>query len=85
MICVWRSSASRSCASLAFAVLLAGTTWAADLPDPARVETVKLLEVPSYCEGVVFDHENLHQLPIRATRSRPHSVTAARYASWYAA
>ncbi len=28
----------------------------ADLPDPAKVETVKLLEVPSYCEGVVFDH-----------------------------
>jgi gluconolactonase len=30
---------------------------AADLPDAAKVETVKLLEVPSYCEGVVFDHD----------------------------
>src|SRR6476660_2105423 len=29
---------------------------AADLPDPARVETIKLFEVPNYCEGVVFDH-----------------------------
>jgi len=29
---------------------------AADLPDPSRVETVKLFEVPNYCEGVVFDH-----------------------------
>lgn len=30
---------------------------AADLPDPAKATPVKLLEVPSYCEGVVFDHE----------------------------
>ncbi|HLJ10333.1 MAG TPA: SMP-30/gluconolactonase/LRE family protein [Planctomycetaceae bacterium] len=30
---------------------------AADLPDPSKVETVKVLEVPTYCEGVVFDHD----------------------------
>jgi gluconolactonase len=29
---------------------------AADLPDPAKVKTVKLFTVPNYCEGVVFDH-----------------------------
>jgi len=30
---------------------------AADLPEPVKAMPVKLLEVPSYCEGVVFDHE----------------------------
>ena len=33
-----------------------GFASAAELPDPARVQPVKLLEVPHYCEGVVFDH-----------------------------
>jgi gluconolactonase len=41
----------------AVAVVAVRESSAADLPDPAKVETVKLLEVPSYCEGVVFDHE----------------------------
>ena len=30
---------------------------AADLPDPAKVKLVKILEVPNYCEGVVFDRD----------------------------
>src|SRR5262245_34927230 len=42
--------------ALAVAVLATNCLSAAELPDPSRVETVKLLEVPSYCEGVVFDH-----------------------------
>ncbi|MGE5193301.1 MAG: SMP-30/gluconolactonase/LRE family protein [Deltaproteobacteria bacterium] len=46
----------RLCGGLAVAGLAANWLAAAELPDPARVETVKLLEVPSYCEGVVFDH-----------------------------
>lgn len=29
---------------------------AVELPAPAAVQIVKLLEVPNYCEGVVFDH-----------------------------
>lgn len=31
--------------------------FGAPLPSSDAVEAVKLLEVPSYCEGVVFDHE----------------------------
>jgi len=42
---------------LIVATLAATRLTAAELPDPAKVETVKVLEVPSYCEGVVFDHE----------------------------
>ena len=40
-----------------------GLTWAGasvlavELPDPAKVQPVQLLTVPSYCEGVVFDKE----------------------------
>lgn len=30
---------------------------AAELPDPAKVKLTKILEVPNYCEGVVFDRE----------------------------
>ncbi len=30
---------------------------AQELPDPASVEPVLLFTVPSYCEGVVFDHQ----------------------------
>src|SRR5689334_11242671 len=30
---------------------------AADRPDPAKTQLVQILEVPHYCEGVVFDHE----------------------------
>lgn len=32
-------------------------TRAVELPDPAKVQPVQLLTVPSYCEGVVFDKE----------------------------
>jgi gluconolactonase len=42
---------------LAVAAVVVRESQAADLPDPAKGETVKLLEVPNYCEGVVFDHE----------------------------
>lgn len=38
-------------------ISLANTVAAADLPDPAKVEPLQLLTVPSYCEGVVFDKE----------------------------
>jgi gluconolactonase len=38
--------------ALAFAFPLS----AAELPQADKVTTVKLLEVPAYCEGVVFDH-----------------------------
>src|SRR5262249_705347 len=41
---------------LIVATLAATRLTAAELPDPAKVETVKVLEVPSYCQGVVFDH-----------------------------
>src|SRR5690349_11404819 len=47
------------CVSVAL-VIAAGAprnVGAADLPDPAKVETVKVLEVPNYCEGVVFDRD----------------------------
>lgn len=41
-----------------FAVAWGATvTLGADLPDPAKTKTVEVLTVPSYCEGVVFDHE----------------------------
>jgi gluconolactonase len=30
---------------------------AADLPQADAVKTIKLFEVPAYCEGVVFDHD----------------------------
>lgn len=30
---------------------------AADLPDPAKIEAVKLFEVDHYCEGVCFDYD----------------------------
>ena len=33
------------------------TVLAVELPDPAKVQPVQLLTVPSYCEGVVFDKE----------------------------
>lgn len=42
---------------LVAAVVSSAGLSAADLPDPAKVKTVKLLEVPNYCEGVVFDHD----------------------------
>jgi gluconolactonase len=51
-----RSFFIRLCGILAVAALTANGLVAAELPDPVKVETVKLLEVPSYCEGVVFDH-----------------------------
>src|SRR5579871_5894127 len=51
-----RSFVSRFLGSFFVARLALAPAAAADLPDPSKVETVKLLEVPSYCEGVVFDH-----------------------------
>ena len=30
---------------------------AADLPDPATTQPIAVLEVPHYCEVVVFDHD----------------------------
>ena len=30
---------------------------AAEVPDPSAVSLTKILEVPNYCEGVVFDHD----------------------------
>ena len=53
------SSWSLGCFAICLAAMIADgrSSIAADLPDPAKVETVKLLEVPSYCEGVVFDHD----------------------------
>jgi gluconolactonase len=53
------SSWSVGCFAFCLAAVIAGGrgSLAADLPDPAKAETVKLLEVPSYCEGVVFDHD----------------------------
>jgi gluconolactonase len=44
------------CLGLMFA--LASSARAEDqLPQPDEVKTVKLFEVPNYCEGVVFDHD----------------------------
>src|SRR5258708_5709564 len=57
MSCICRRSAARTCASIGLLLLAMARLAAADLPDPDRVETVKLLEVPNYCEGVVFDHD----------------------------
>jgi gluconolactonase len=42
------------------AVLIFGNfapVGAAELPDPATVKPTQVLTVPSYCEGVVFDHQ----------------------------
>jgi gluconolactonase len=41
----------------AIVLLVQGTLVAQQLPDPSTIQPVKLLTVPSYCEGVVFDHE----------------------------
>jgi gluconolactonase len=51
-----RSFNDRFFTGLFISVLSLARADAAELPDPSRVETVKLLEVPNYCEGVVFDH-----------------------------
>jgi gluconolactonase len=58
---------------------------AADLPDASRTPTVKLLEVPNYCEGVVFDHEGRGYISWKDTISqftldgkhKPWAVTGA--------
>ncbi len=42
--------------ALPFALSLAALAGAEELPDPATTKTVHLFTVPSYCEGVVFDH-----------------------------
>lgn len=43
--------------SLTSVMFLSAACLAADLPEASEVEAVPVLEVPSYCEGVVFDHE----------------------------
>lgn len=43
------------CSSLL--LLVAVQLCAAELPDPATIEAKPLITVPSYCEGVVFDHQ----------------------------
>ncbi|MGD9645597.1 MAG: SMP-30/gluconolactonase/LRE family protein [Pirellulales bacterium] len=57
-----------TCGALAPALAAALVCWAAsfptaasgdDLPDPAKVKPVKLIDVPHYSEGVVFDHQGL--------------------------
>jgi gluconolactonase len=42
--------------SFAATIIYVGTAAAAELPDAAKITPVKVLEVPHYCEGVVFDH-----------------------------
>ena len=42
--------------SLAALLVCWHSTSAADLPDPAKTNTVEMFVVPNYCEGVVFDH-----------------------------
>jgi gluconolactonase len=36
---------------------IGASSFASELPDPKTVKAVEVLTVPSYCEGVVFDHE----------------------------
>src|SRR5688572_26573055 len=45
--------------ALILTMLLTGVSVmnAAELPDAAKIQAVKLLEVHTYCEGVVFDHD----------------------------
>ena len=57
MICSSHGFLGFAAVSLIAGFVSAKNANAADLPDPAKVTTVKLLEVPSYCEGVVFDHD----------------------------
>src|SRR5262245_35122158 len=38
-------------------MLMPSIVRAADLPEADKVKTVKVLEVPTYCEGVVFDRQ----------------------------
>ena len=38
-------------------VSFTATMTRGELPEPGTTSAVKLLEVPNYCEGVVFDHE----------------------------
>jgi gluconolactonase len=42
---------------VAFTCLALSAHVADDLPDATSVKPVKVIEVPHYCEGVVFDHE----------------------------
>lgn len=44
-------------AGVAFVVVCQNAARAADPPAADKVTLVKLLEVPNYCEGVVFDHQ----------------------------
>lgn len=58
---------------------------AADLPQAEKVQHVKLLEVPNYCEGVVFDHEGRGYISWKETitqftldgKHKPWAVTGA--------
>ena len=45
------------CCTFVIGLLGRGAACGAELPDPATVQAVKLLEVHTYCEGVVFDHD----------------------------
>lgn len=73
--------------SAALASLLGFITMssAADLPEADKVKVVKLLEVPNYCEGVVFDHEGRGYISWKDTISqftldgkhKPWAVTGA--------
>jgi gluconolactonase len=44
------------CSGTALLVLSITPVIAADLPESNEVKTIKLFDVPAYCEGVVFDH-----------------------------
>lgn len=55
-----------TCRGLAPAIASAVVCWASTslaaadaLPDPAKIKPVKLVDVPHYSEGVVFDHAGL--------------------------
>jgi len=48
--------ASYLVATLSLVAAMPATVGAEELPDPATIEAVKLLEVDRYSEGVVFDH-----------------------------
>ena len=53
---------------------------AADLPDPAKIQTVELFNVPHYCEGVVFDAPGT--ATCRTAKSSPSSRSTAKTARW---
>ena len=42
---------------LFFSSIVPGPLKAADLPQANKLKSIKLFQVPAYCEGVVFDHQ----------------------------